>query len=331
MLKCRVEKKKLVIIDLFMQLVKKLQQQKFLFPTDYDKYWTGKVKSSSGKHYGLAAWLGSEEYNLILHEDDSCKVGEKILKIVFWNNKTGGKRVAGKFVEADGTWWVGRENRFASKKYHHKFSDLKYREEDGVYLIGRVDDASSLVREICDFHEACEKRDFNENTPRSIVKCPKSTQVKLENASDYKGYDTGVDKEVTRSSAKAKKEHSEIVLALKAYVESQGAELYTVGHITKPDLIVEFEGKHFLFEVKPDANSQSLLTAIGQLITYAYDYRAAQPRMVIVFAGSSRTKLSKTAELALLVAQSVNIEVAPCKKASSQQFDFSQLDRIFSS
>jgi hypothetical protein len=276
----------------FKALFEKLKAQQYLvFNDKATGRWTGKVTSGSGKEYGLAAWTGPEEYNIILHEDEKCKHAEKILKIVFFNNKTGGSKVAGKFVYDAKQLWIGRKNIFNSKRYHHDLGARKYKEVNGVFLIAPLDNPIALLHELCDFHELIEVAKLT----RSDHEEKSSRDGTLANQGKFRsGFDPGNSREYSRKPSELVRAlHNRVSVALFEKAKSLGYQPKEIRGVTSPDFLATKAGLTYLFEVKPDVSPASLMMALGQLLTYSLEYKIEPSYCVIVVPHGKCTNHSK--------------------------------------
>ena len=215
----------------------------------YGKYWIHLIDDKEYKRVDLYQGEGSET--------------DLLFQFVFLDLRKGQTRnlTAAGFATHDGKTWITRNRKVG--KGTGKLNLDTYKEKEGKFLICELDDRnffSHMVR----LHES-----------RSVT----SVHVRDSSKTSHKnnpGFDRGMDKETTRAaSQRVRAEHSKIVDALLDAVKNElsGYELFKHNCITTPDVIICKGEAKVIFEVKPDSSPQSIMMAIGQLVTYSDEHQ----------------------------------------------------------
>ncbi len=87
------------------------------------------------------------------------------------------------------------------------------------------------------------------------------------------GFNPGAKDPQERRSTRTQARHFDAATALKAATENLGWTVARRAMKVSPDLLVEKGKRSALFEVKPDGQLASFMTAIGELLTYSVDLR----------------------------------------------------------
>jgi hypothetical protein len=219
------------------------------------------------------------------------------------------RRVSGVLLEnRDGDYFIGHRGRLGGgakgvgkEAFTAWYSDVKWHEvNDGgtqsdVRLLGSLDNPASLVRGLASFsHAAAAFKEFaaaqavqNKATggPGLAGKRLGSKPRKLK----FKPEATGPFEIESKGPVTRNRTHGHVVKALKRWVDENLGAVQS-GNPGNTDLIAKFGKGYYLYEVKTEADSQSVYMGIGQLFGYGLFWKPAKKILVLPYGRAGRIR-----------------------------------------